>query len=76
MKITETLHTSRKFSAIARVYGVSLRALFTVVSHSGRGALGAKFDVGDSLGWSESEWAVGIIDCKGEARGMETKSER
>ena len=67
MEVTETLHTSRKFSAIAGIYGVSLRALVTAVSHSGRGALGAKFDVGDSLGWLESEGAVGIVNCKGEA---------
>ena len=67
MEVTETLYTSRKFSTIARVYGVSLRALFTVVSHSGRGTLGAKFNVGDSLGWSESKGAVGIVNCKGEA---------
>ena len=67
MEVTETLHTSRKFSTIAGIYGVSFRALFTVVSHSGGGALGAKFDVGDSLGWLESKGTVGIVNCEGEA---------
>jgi hypothetical protein len=67
VKVTETFHTSRKLSTIAGVYGVPLRALVTVVAHSGRGALGAKFDVGDSLSGLESEGATGIVDCKGEA---------
>jgi hypothetical protein len=67
VKVTEAFHTLRKLSAIAGVYGVSLSTLVTVITHSGRGALGAKFNVSDTLSGLESEGAAGIVDCKGEA---------
>lgn len=76
MKVTEALHTAGKLSTVARIHRVALYALVTVVSHSGRWTLGAALNVGDSLRRLDGEGAVGIVDCKGEARGMESKSER